>query len=74
MFTSGPEYYDHNVKTAQALKAGKARLEAPDGSYHQGVVIWSGSGVRSVMPTAEALRLANQIADAIAAHKKKEEN
>lgn len=70
MFTSGPDYYDYNIKASQALKAGKARLEAPDGSYYQGVVIWSGSAVRSVMPTAEALRLANQIADAIAAHKK----
>lgn len=70
MFTSSPGHYERNIKDAASAKAGKARIDAPDGNHLQGVVVWSGKAVRLVMPTAEALRLANEIADSIAAHKK----
>lgn len=70
MFTSGPEHYEHNVKDAVKMKAGKARMTGPDGTHQQGVIIWSGKAIRSVMPVAEALRLAHEIADSVAAHKK----
>jgi hypothetical protein len=70
MFISAPENFERNVKHAGRFRAGKARIDAPDGTFHQGIVIWSGKAIRAVMPTTEALRLANEIADAIGSHKK----
>lgn len=55
MFTSKSEHHDLNVKQAPTVHAKPAILTAPD--------------VHSVLPITEALRLANEIADAVDAHR-----
>ena len=71
MFTSPAEHYARNIRDAQDFNASPAWIGAPDGPREPGVVLRSGKGIRAVMPIPDALRLANQIADAIAAHKAK---
>lgn len=68
MFTTGPEHYTRNLKDAAAFNATPARIGRQGGIEEPGVVIKHGRAIRAVMPLPEALRLANQIADAIAAH------
>jgi hypothetical protein len=69
MFTSPAQHYDRNLRDAAEFNASPARMDTPGGSQERGVVLRSGKGIRAVMPIPDALRLAHQIADAIAAHK-----
>lgn len=71
MFTSGAEYYTRNLKASQNFTAIPARIHNPAGGRENGIVLLNGKGIGAVMPVSEALRLANQIADALAAHRAK---
>jgi len=70
MFKSGAEHYDRNLTQSGTCVARPATINKPSGEQTPGVVLFTTRQVRAVLPIAEALRLANEIADAIAAHKK----
>lgn len=70
MFTTGPQHYTRNLQDAANFTATPAAIGKPGGTTEPGVVLKHGRGIRAVMPVPEALRLANEIADAIAAHGK----
>lgn len=74
MFSSATQHYERNVKQAPSIHAKPATLNSPDGAQQPGVVIFKTRQIQNVLPLAEALRLANQIADAIAAHNKTKTN
>lgn len=69
MFSSAAVHYDRNIKDAPTIQAKPATLNPADGDQEPAVVIFKSRQVLSVLPAADALRLANQIADSIAAHK-----
>lgn len=69
MFSSAAVHYDRNIKDAPTIHAKPATLNPADGMQEPAVVIFKTRQIQHVLPLAEALRLANQIADAIAAHK-----
>lgn len=65
MFISKPDHYHRNVNESQKLKARPALLTATDGSQEPAVVIQSAHFIKYLLPTREALRIANEIADAV---------
>lgn len=65
MFLSGPEYYASNTNHARNIKADAATLIAPGGERQPAVVLYKKGKIYGVLPVAEALRLGNEIADAI---------
>lgn len=65
MFLSSPEYYASNVKQARITNAAPAALITPDGERQPAVVLYKRGKIHGVLPAAEALRLAHEIADAI---------
>ncbi|MEV4987669.1 hypothetical protein [Pseudarthrobacter sp. LMD1-1-1.1] len=69
MFASLPERYETNVRRAASFRAKPAVLLTPDGGKEPAVMIRQASIIQGVLPVPEALRLANQIADALAAHR-----
>lgn len=69
MFISQPSRHSFNVRQAPTINAKPALLTAPDGSKEPAVVLFSSFQVQGVMPAAEALRVANEIADAVDAHR-----
>ncbi len=69
MFSSSGDHYQRNLKDAPTIHAKPATLNPSEGIQEPAVVIFKTRQVQSVLPVTEALRLANQIADAIAAHK-----
>lgn len=68
-FQSRPAHYQANIESGAALSASPARLHAPDGTEHPGVYI-SYDQKFNVVPTADAQRLALEIADIITAQRK----
>lgn len=71
MFISQPNQHRFNMKQATTYQAQPALLTAYDGSQEPAVVLYSTSQVKGVLPITEALRLANEIADAVDAHRAK---
>ena len=69
MFISQPNRHSFNVSQAPTVNAKPALLTAPDGSKEPAVVLFSSYQVQGVMPVTEALRVANEIADAVDAHR-----
>ncbi|MDQ0117454.1 hypothetical protein J2T22_000624 [Pseudarthrobacter defluvii] len=69
MFTSPSQFHTRNNKDAALFNAYPAKLMQPAGGKEPGVVLMKGKAIRAVMPVSEALRLANEIADSIAAAK-----
>lgn len=69
MFISASERYDKNVRQALSYTAAPAVMTRRDGQQEPGVILHSLKNIRGVLPAAEALRLANEIADALAAHR-----
>ena len=69
MFTSTAEHYARNLTKSVNTKAAPALIDTPAGSVEPGVIMWTGKGVKVVMPAPHALRLAHEIADALAAHR-----
>lgn len=70
MFISKPDHYGVNTRQAASYTAGPALLSAPTGEHEPAVILHSLGNIRGVLPAPEALRLANEIADALAAHRK----
>lgn len=68
MFTTGPQHYTRNLSDAAKFNANPAIIGKPGGTTEPGVVLKNGREIRAVMPLPEALRLANEIADAMATH------
>lgn len=73
MFISQPRHYEFNAKQAASYTAAPAVLIAGDGTQEPGVVLHSLHTIQGVLPAAEALRLANEIADALASHRAEQE-
>jgi hypothetical protein len=65
VFLSSPEYYASNINQARITNAAAATLTAPGGERQPAVVLYKKGKIYGVLPAAEALRLANEIADAI---------
>lgn len=68
MFTTGPQHYTRNLDDAAKFNATPAIIGKPGGAEETGVVLKLGRAIKAVMPVPEALRLANEIADALASH------
>lgn len=67
MFKSRAEMHEVNLRQARNMRTEPATLTGPDGPK-PGVVIFEGYRVKAVLPIDQALRLANEIADAVEAH------
>jgi hypothetical protein len=65
-FISKPDNYPNNIRDGADITAGPAYLTGPAGQ-EPGVVIRNGFRIRSIIPAAQAIRLANEIADAVEA-------
>lgn len=63
-FVSKPHNYATNIMEGSTIAALPAWLTAPDGR-EPGIIIRAGYQIRAVIPTADALRLANEIVDAV---------
>lgn len=68
MFISDAARYEFNIAEAAQYRATPAKLSAPTGEKLPAVMLKSGPHIKTLMPISEALRLANQIADAVEAH------
>lgn len=65
-FYSKPGNYPDNIQEGKDIGASAAFLSSPQGP-EPGVVIRAGFRIKAVIPAADALRLANEIADAVEA-------
>lgn len=63
-FVSKADNYAINVNDGAGIKAFPALLTGPNG-FESAVVFRSGSRIRFVIPSAEAIRIANEIADSV---------
>ena len=68
MFISHTAHYAKNLLQAGTYAAQPAILSAPGGNQEPAVVLFKTRQITGVLPAAEALRLANEIADALGAH------
>ncbi|MDV8148542.1 hypothetical protein [Arthrobacter sp. B10-11] len=66
MFTAKSERYAGNVKQAASLTARPAVQFTPEEVEQPAIVLRSSGQIHGVLPLAEALRLANELADLIA--------
>ncbi|UZX04019.1 hypothetical protein F8G81_16475 [Arthrobacter sp. CDRTa11] len=64
IFISRPHTYNMNVEDGRLASAGPAKLTSPTG-VEPGVIIRRGSQINLVIPEHDAIRLANEIADAL---------
>ena len=69
MFRSDSDRYQENLVLAATTTARPAELQDPAGPKVPAVVVRTRKYILSVMPIPEALRLAHEIADAVAAHR-----
>lgn len=74
MFKSRPDHHQLNIRQAASYRAQPGLLLTPTGGQEPGVVLRSSGLIQGVLPATEALRLANEIADALAAHHTEQEN
>ena len=65
-FISKPENYDHNIREGYGATAGPAILSGHNGRENA-VIIRSGHHIKFILPTDQAIRIANEIADAVEA-------
>jgi hypothetical protein len=70
MFISKADRHEHNIKQAASYNARPGLLTAPSGQQEPAIVLRSSGAIHAVLPAPEALRLANEIADALAAHRR----
>lgn len=68
MFVSTKDNFERNIEEAASYKAAPALLTTATGERVPAVMLKSTRYIKAVMPVSEALRLANQIADAVEAH------
>jgi hypothetical protein len=69
MFRSDSNRYQGNLLQAAGTTAHPAELQDPAGPKVPAVVIRDTRYILGILPIAEALRVAHEIADAVAAHK-----
>ncbi|WP_309065350.1 hypothetical protein [Microbacterium sp.] len=62
-FVAPAHRYALNTADGETVRAVAAVLNQPSGDPEPGVMVHAGQNVRLVIPTADAVRLANQIAD-----------
>jgi hypothetical protein len=65
-FISKPENYSGNLREGADMSAGPAYLTGPRGR-EPGVILREGKRILGIVPAAQAIRLANEIADAVEA-------
>lgn len=70
LFHSPQHHYWRNAEDAKDTYARPATMDTPEGTK-PAVALFSGKFIRGVYSVDEALRLATQMADSIAYHKKK---
>jgi len=70
-FTSWPHRYDENLMEARRLRAASGILDNAHGPDEPAVAIFSGRNFKYMLPSDEALRLANEIADTLTTNKGK---
>lgn len=68
-FTSRSQYYEENVRDGESAKAIEARIATPDGGQQAAIAFLTRGRLRLVIPTRDALRIANQIADILGQNK-----
>ncbi|MDI3211697.1 hypothetical protein [Arthrobacter sp. AL12] len=68
MFTSQPDHHRRNIVQAFSYRARPAILSTPTGEQEPAVILRSGERIHGILPIAQALKLADQIADAVEAH------
>lgn len=69
MFIGRQQHYDRDTTDAAKLSAGPAARTTPAGTKEPGVVIrYDAHRIKYLLPVPEALRLANEIADAVEEH------
>jgi hypothetical protein len=68
VFVTAREQYARNIRESSNYMARPARLTTPTDEREPAVILYCGGHIKAVMPVADALRLANQIADAVEAH------
>lgn len=71
MFKSRPEHYTRNNTEGQQLNAQPATMAGQWGE-EPAVGIFQNNQIRYIIPASEALRVATEIADAIAVHRRQE--
>lgn len=71
MFIAKPDRHEANVLKASTYNAKPGILTAPSGEQEPGVVLRGNGAIHVVLPAPEALRLANEIADALARHNRR---
>lgn len=64
-FNAYPQHWHRNQDDATTLRTVPATSNTPDGDQHPGVALMVAQGVRLVLTTTQALKLANDIADTI---------
>lgn len=64
VFVSKPDIYPRNIRDGAELNAAPAWLTAPDGPV-PGVIVRSNKNIRFIIPAADAVRLATEIADSL---------
>ncbi|WP_426986556.1 hypothetical protein [Pseudarthrobacter sp. Y6] len=69
LFTTKPEYYTENIHRASKLRAAAGLIGKPDGATEPAVIIFNGHGFQYALEEAQAYRLADSIADALASHR-----
>lgn len=70
LFHSRDHHYWANTEDAKDTYAKPATMDTPQG-LEPAVALFSGKFIRGIYPLDEALRIANQMADSIAYHKKR---
>ena len=71
MFKSRPEHYTRNATESREVNAQPATMAGHDGA-EPAVAIFQARQIRYVLPVNEAMRVATEIADAVAAHRAQE--
>lgn len=64
LFVSKPENYQFNTLEGAETHAQPAWLSGPQGR-EPGIIVRSGHRIKFIIPAAEAIRIANEIADAV---------
>ena len=66
IFTARANYWQRNLEDSQKTNALSCRRTKEDGTIVPGVALFSGYRVTTILDPADALRLANELADALA--------
>ena len=68
MFTSREAFFEQNIRDGKRLSIRPALITAPDGTEVPAVAAFNGYYMKFCIPADDALRIANDIADAVEHH------